>query len=134
MPSCARLFFALILSRFPPHAHAFAGAAQHKGFGRVNLVPLLQASVCLCEPSADMLLQGIDTVSVSSQVVLCVGSMFWTQEVAEAIKGNTLQDYSKQCTADLLEVNPMLKAGLHPATVQQLQQALQHPYTMNLHL
>lgn len=38
------------------------------------------------------------------QVVLCVGSMFWTQEVAEAIKGNKLHEYTQQCTSDLLEV------------------------------
>lgn len=39
------------------------------------------------------------------QVVLCVGSMFWTQEVAESIRNNSLETYSKKCTADLLDVS-----------------------------
>ena len=32
--------------------------------------------------------------------------MFWTQEVAESIRNNTLEAYSKKCTADLLDVSP----------------------------
>ena len=44
-------------------------------------------------------------VLVLHQVVLCVGSMFWTQEVAESIRSNTLQAYSKKCTDDLLDVS-----------------------------
>ncbi len=39
------------------------------------------------------------------QVVLCVGSMFWTQEVAESIRSNALPAYSKKCTDDLLDVS-----------------------------
>ena len=39
------------------------------------------------------------------QVVLCVGSMFWTQEVAESIRSNSLPAYSKKCTEDLLDVS-----------------------------
>ena len=51
--------------------------------------------------------------SVLLQVVLCVGSMFWTQEVAESIRCNTLQAYSKKCTDDLLDVR-------HYSCVKQL--------------
>ncbi len=39
------------------------------------------------------------------QVVLCVGSMFWTQEVAESIRSNALPAYSKKCTDDLQDVS-----------------------------
>ena len=90
--------------------------AQHNCFAdSVSIVLQFEAVDCSEDRSVNMLLQGIDPSAVSSQVVLCVGSMFWTQEVAEAIKGSTLQDYSKQCTADLLEVNSMSTAVCHPA-------------------
>jgi hypothetical protein len=45
------------------------------------------------------------TSGVLPQVVLCVGSMFWTQEVAESIRSNALPAYSKKCTDDLLDVS-----------------------------
>ncbi|KAK9829119.1 hypothetical protein WJX72_004004 [[Myrmecia] bisecta] len=38
------------------------------------------------------------------QVVICVGSMYWTKEVATAIQKNTLQAYSEKCTQDLMQV------------------------------
>ena len=44
-------------------------------------------------------------LSVLPQVVLCVGSMFWTQEVAESIRSNALPAYSKKCTDELLDVS-----------------------------
>ena len=31
--------------------------------------------------------------------------MFWTQEVAESIRSNSLPAYSKKCTEDLLDVS-----------------------------
>ena len=46
------------------------------------------------------------------QVVLCVGSMFWTQEVAEAIRSGTLPAYSNKCTDDLLDVSALSQAIL----------------------
>ncbi len=47
----------------------------------------------------------VSRLFVPSQVVLCVGSMFWTQEVAESIRSSSLPAYSKKCTDDLLDVS-----------------------------
>ena len=42
------------------------------------------------------------------QVVICVGSMFWTKDMADAIRTNTVAAYGKRCTDDLLEVSSHL--------------------------
>ena len=42
------------------------------------------------------------------QVIICVGSMFWTKDMADAIRTNTVAAYGKRCTDDLLEVSSYL--------------------------
>ena len=44
-------------------------------------------------------------VVLELQVVICVGSMFWTKDMADAIRTNTVAAYGKRCTEDLLEVS-----------------------------
>ncbi len=65
------------------------------------LLQLVQFTVCA------VVVQAMQAycLSVMPQVVLCVGSMFWTQEVAESIRSNALPAYSKRCTDDLLDVS-----------------------------
>lgn len=38
------------------------------------------------------------------QVVICIGSMYWTDETAEAITTNSLKEYAAKCTDDLMQV------------------------------
>ena len=38
------------------------------------------------------------------QVVICVGSMFWTAEVEDAISDSKLKQYADQCTSDLMDI------------------------------
>ncbi|KAL6759980.1 dynein heavy chain 6 [Haematococcus lacustris] len=38
------------------------------------------------------------------QVVICVGCMYWTREVAEAITKATLAEYAEQCTEELMKI------------------------------
>lgn len=38
------------------------------------------------------------------QVVICVGSMYWTAEVGEAIQNSTIQEYADACTDELMKV------------------------------
>lgn len=48
------------------------------------------------------------------QVVICGSQMYWTAEVAAAIRAHTVRAYEDQCTAQLQEVNsaPFLSASL----------------------
>lgn len=40
----------------------------------------------------------------AAQVVLCVGSMYWTRETADAIGRGTLHEYADTCTDELMKV------------------------------
>ncbi|DBA79602.1 TPA: hypothetical protein ACH3X1_008288 [Trebouxia sp. C0004] len=74
----------------------------------------IEAEAAMRETVRDVTRKSFDAHAVSrridwvlqwpGQVVLCVGSMFWTQEVAESIRSNALPAYSKKCTEDLLDV------------------------------
>ncbi|KAA6419936.1 MAG: dynein heavy chain axonemal [Trebouxia sp. A1-2] len=74
----------------------------------------IEAEAAMRETVRDVTRKSFDAHAVSKridwvlqwpgQVVLCVGSMFWTQEVAESIRSNSLPAYSKKCTDDLLDV------------------------------
>ncbi|KAL0050690.1 hypothetical protein WJX82_005287 [Trebouxia sp. C0006] len=74
----------------------------------------IEAEAAMRETVRDVTRKSFDAHAVSKridwvlqwpgQVVLCVGSMFWTQEVAESIRSNALPAYSKRCTDDLLDV------------------------------
>lgn len=50
----------------------------------------------------------ISDLMLQLQVVICVGSMFWTKDMADAIRTNTVAAYGKRCTDDLLEVSARL--------------------------
>lgn len=44
------------------------------------------------------------------QVAICVGCMYWTMEMANAITKHSLHDYAEQCTGELMKI--VNKVGL----------------------
>ncbi|KAG8190244.1 hypothetical protein JTE90_001328 [Oedothorax gibbosus] len=53
-------------------------------------------------------------LSWPGQVVICVSSVFWTAEVAEAIQQNALEQYRKKCNQQIDDIVALVRGKLEP--------------------
>ena len=46
------------------------------------------------------------------QVVLCIGSLYWTSETEEALRTGTMPEYAEKCTAQLMDIVELVRGQL----------------------